>query len=183
LRIIGIDPGSNVTGYGLVEHREGKLVHIAHGTLRPQRGAALSVRLEHLHRTLAEILADHRPDVAAVEQVFVSASPKAALVLGQARGVALAALGAAGLSVAEYSPSQVKLAVTGSGRAPKSQVKNMVRRMLALERTPAEDAADALAVAIRHASGGRLEDAGVVPRRRRSSSRRSGVAINVRPQR
>jgi crossover junction endodeoxyribonuclease RuvC len=183
LRIIGIDPGSNVTGYGMIERHEGKLVHVAHGTLRPQRGAALAIRLEHLYRTLAEILADHRPDVAAVEQVFVSASPKAALVLGQARGVALAALSGAGLAVNEYTPSQVKQAVTGSGRAPKSQVKHMVRRMLALERTPAEDAADALAVAIRHASGGRLEEAGVVPRRRRSSSRRSGIVINVRPQR
>jgi len=168
LRILGIDPGSNVTGYGVVEQEERKLVHVAHGTLRPPRRAELAIRLEHLYRSLAEIVAEHRPDAAAVEQVFVSVSPRSALVLGQARGVALAVLGAAGLGVSEYTPSQVKQAVAGTGRAPKSQVKTMVRRLLALERTPAEDAADALAVAIRHANGGRLEAAGQVAGRRRA---------------
>jgi len=182
LRILGIDPGSNVTGYGVVEQQDGRLAHVAHGTLRARRGAALELRLEHVYRALSEVLAEHRPDVAVVEQVFVSASPKAALVLGQARGVALAAVGAAGLAVREYTPSQVKQAVTGSGRAPKSQVKNMVRRLLELERTPAEDAADALAVAIRHASGGRLEAAGVVPRRRRGAARGKGFVVSVRPR-
>ena len=182
MRILGIDPGSAVTGYGVVVHEGGKLAHVAHGTLKPQRGAALELRLEHLHRTLTEIVAEHRPDVAAVEQVFVSASPKAALVLGQARGVALAALGAAGLRVCEYTPAQVKQAVTGSGRAPKSQIKTMVRRLLELEGTPAEDAADALAVAIRHANGGRLEAAGWSPRRRRVTARGRRLAVSVRPR-
>jgi len=182
LRILGIDPGSNVTGYGVLEQRGGKLAHVAHGTLRTQRGAALELRLEHLHRALSEIVAEHRPDVAAVEQVFVSASPKAALVLGQARGAALAAIGAAGLCVCEYTPTQVKQAVTGSGRAPKNQVKTMVRRLLELDRTPAEDAADALAVAIRHANGGPLEAAGWAPRRRRSATRSKGFVVSVRPR-
>ena len=181
LRIIGIDPGSNVTGFGVVEKNGSELVHVAHGTLRPRRGAALAARLEHLYRAISEVVEQHRPDVAAVEQVFVSASPRSALVLGQARGVALAAVGAAGLGVCEYTPTQVKQAVTGSGRAPKSQVKTMVRRLLALERAPAEDAADALAIAIRHANGGRLEAAGVVGGRRRTRSR--GYQIGVRPSR
>jgi crossover junction endodeoxyribonuclease RuvC len=104
-------------------------------------------------------------------------------VLGQARGVALAVLGAAGLGVSEYTPSQVKQAVAGTGRAPKSQVKTMVRRLLALEQTPAEDAADALAVAIRHANGGRLEEAGKVGGRRRGAARRARFVVQVRQPR
>ena len=183
MRILGIDPGSNVTGYGVLDHDGSKLLHVAHGTLRLQRGAELAVRLEHLYRALREIVAEHRPDVAAVEQVFVSGSPRAALILGQARGVALAVVGAAGLGVCEYTPTQVKQAVTGTGRAPKSQVKTMVRRLLTLECTPAEDAADALALAIRHAYGGRLETVGVVSGRRRGSARRSGFSVRVRPAR
>ena len=151
MRILGIDPGSSATGFGVVERRSSQLLHVAHGVVRPPSGAAMPLKLDHLYRTLTEIIVRYAPDCSAVEQVFVAVSPRSALVLGQARGVALAALGAAGLSVAEYTPSQVKLAVTGSGRAPKSQVKHMVRRMLDLERTPAEDAADALAVAICHA--------------------------------
>lgn len=183
MRILGIDPGSNVTGYGVVEYDRASLVHVAHGTVRTRSGAALPNRLEQLYRAIAEIVAEHRPDVAAVEQVFVSGSPRAALILGQARGAALAAVGAAGLGVCEYTPSQVKQAVTGSGRAAKAQVKTMVRRLLALERTPAEDAADALAVAIRHAHGGRLEAAGVLVGRRRSGPRRKGFVVHVRSPR
>lgn len=183
MRILGIDPGSNVTGYGVVEQQQGGLVHVAHGTLRPQRGAALALRLQHLYLALCEIVAEHQPDVAAVEEVFVSASPRAALVLGQARGVALAAIGATGLPVCEYTPAQVKQAVTGTGRAPKSQVKTMVRRLLALERAPAEDAADALAVAIRHANGARLEAAGRIPGRRRGARRPAGFVVSVRSPR
>ena len=183
MRILGIDPGSSVTGYGLVEQVGSRLVHGAHGTLRPPRRAELALRLEHLYRGLTEIVAEHRPDVAAVEQVFVSVSPRSALVLGQARGVALAVLGAAGLGVSEYTPAQVKQAVTGTGRAPKGQVKTMVRRLLALERTPAEDAADALAVAIRHANGGRLEAAGQVAGRRRRATRRADFVVQARQPR
>ncbi len=183
MRIIGIDPGSSITGYGVIEQEAGTLVHVAHGTLRPPRRVDLALRLEHLYRTLSEIVAEYRPDVAAVEQVFVSASPRAALVLGQARGAALVAIGAAGIRLCEYSPTQVKKAVTGTGRAPKSQVKTMVRRLLALEHTPAEDAADALAIAIRHANGARLEAAGRIAGRGRATPRRKGFVVNVRSTR
>jgi crossover junction endodeoxyribonuclease RuvC len=117
--------------------------------------------------------------VVAVERIFVAASPRAALVLGQARGAVLAAVGAAGLGVCEYAPAEVKQAVTGSGRADKRQVQRMVRSLLGLERLPPCDAADALALAIRHAHGSRLEQAGVLARPRPRRWRR-GEALVVR---
>lgn len=182
MRILGIDPGSNATGFGVVERRGGRLVHVAHGTLRPPRGASLAARLEYLHAAIREVVAEYRPDVAAVEKVFVAASPGAALVLGQARGAVLSAVGATGIAVSEYTASQVKQAVTGNGRAAKPQVQTMVKRLLGLDRAPASDAADALAVAIRHAHSGRLESAGVVGSRRRRPPRRP-FALRVRPLR
>jgi crossover junction endodeoxyribonuclease RuvC len=180
MRVLGIDPGSRVTGYGVVEQEAGRLVHVAHGTLRP-RGDSFALRLNDLHTSVREVIELHRPDVAALEQIFVAGSARSALVLGEARGVLLSALGGAGLVVHEYSASQVKQGVTGSGRAAKAQVKAMVRRLLTLERVPAEDAADALAVAIRHAHGGRLEAMGVAASRRRRRS--SGLRVRVRPGR
>lgn len=182
MRILGIDPGSVATGYGVVERREGRLVHVAHGTLRPPSGASFARRLDFLHRSMGQVIEEHAPEVAALEQVFVAGSPRSALVLGQARGAVLSAVGAAGLVVREYSAAQVKQAVTGSGRAAKRQVQTMVRRLLDLTRVPASDAADALAVAIRHAHGGRLEAAGVAPARRRRRPAR-GFAVRVRTTR
>jgi crossover junction endodeoxyribonuclease RuvC len=161
MRILGIDPGSAVTGYGVVERRAGKIVHVAHGTLRPPANAPLASRLDHLHRTIGEVIARHAPDCAAIEEVFVAASPRSALVLGQARGAILAALAAGGLVVSEYTPARIKRSVTGNGRATKQQMKLMVKRLLDLQRSPAADAADALAAAISHAQAGRLESLGV----------------------
>ena len=161
MRILGIDPGSSVTGYGVVERAAGKLVHVAHGALRPPRNVSLAFRLDHLYRAVADVIARHEPDCAAVEQVFVAVSPRSALVLGQARGAILAAVAAAGLPVSEYAPTRIKRSVTGNGRANKQQVKLMVRRLLALDRLPVSDAADALAAAISHANAGRLESLGV----------------------
>ncbi len=174
MRILGIDPGSSVTGYGVVARVGGELEHVASGTVRPPRNASLPVRLHFIYTALEEVIRHHCPDVAVVEQVFVATSARAALVLGQARGVALAALAGAALvlgqargvtlaalaagevGVSEYAATSIKRAVTGSGRAPKSQVQHMVRRLLALDSTPASDAADALAAAICHAHAGRL---------------------------
>jgi crossover junction endodeoxyribonuclease RuvC len=182
MRILGIDPGSVATGFGVVDRTGGALVHVAHGTLRPPRGAALPARLHYLYRALAQVIEEHHPDAVAVEQVFVAVSPRAALVLGQARGAVLAAVAAGGLPVAEYTPAQIKQGVTGSGAAPKSQVQVMVRRILALERAPAADAADALAAAIRHAHEPRLALLGVTGRRRRSRpSARFAVAPRQAP--
>lgn len=181
MRILGIDPGSRATGFGVVEQQAGRLVHVVHGTLRP-RGDSPALRLHDLHDALCGVIAAHRPEVAAVEQIYVARGARSALVLGQARGAVLSALGAAGLVVHEYTASQVKQAVTGSGRAAKLQVKTMVRRLLALERVPAADAADALAVAIRHAHAGRLEAAGVASARRRRRVA-AGFRVQVRSTR
>ena len=177
MRILGIDPGSSVTGYGVVERGAGRLVHVAHGTLRPPRSLPLASRLDHLHRTVGEVIARHEPDCVVVEQVFVAASPRSALVLGQARGAILAAVAAGGLPVNEYAATRIKRSVTGNGRANKQQVKLMVRRLLALDQLPVSDAADALATAISHANAGRLDSMGVERRtgRRRSGSRTATI--------
>jgi crossover junction endodeoxyribonuclease RuvC len=165
MRILGIDPGSTCTGYGLLERAAAAgrvppgavrgLVHVAHGTLRPPRGAALPLRLAALQRGFAELLEVLRPDVAVVERAFVAASPRAALVLGHARGVALAALGAADVPVFELAPAAIKLAVAGSGVAEKRAIQVMVQRLLGLPAAPPRDAADALAAALCHAQTGR----------------------------
>ena len=148
MRILGIDPGSLVTGYGVVERRGAGLHHVAHGTLRPPRSAALADRLAAIHAGVAGVIDAHRPAFVVVERVFIAANPRTALVLGQARGVALAAAAAAGLRVDELSPQAVKLAVVGTGAAKKLQVQRMVQRLLALEQLPVPDAADALAAAL-----------------------------------
>ena len=173
--MLGIDPGSAATGFGVVERRDGKLHHVAHGTLRPPRDASMASRLSALQAALEEVLEAHAPEVASIEQVFVARGARSALVLGQARGVALAALGARGLTVHEYAPSRIKQQVTGSGRAAKTQIQRVVKRLLELSRTPATDAADALAIAICHAQAGPLEALGVS--RRRSPRRRSGGPV------
>jgi crossover junction endodeoxyribonuclease RuvC len=176
MRILGIDPGSTVTGYGVVECEASRLVHVAHGTLRPNARDSLPLRLASLQASLQEVIELHQPEVASVEQVFVSASARSALVLGHARGVLLAAAARAGLPVAEYAARQIKQAVTGTGAAPKAQVQTMVRRLLELERRPAQDAADGLAAAICHAHSARWLGLGgrASPRRR---TRRSPTRV------
>jgi len=156
MRVLGIDPGSLATGYGLVERHGQRVVHVAHGTLRPPRGAGVAERLAHLHAGLSREIERYRPDVAAVERVFAGRSAHSALVLGQARGVALAVAAGAGIPVLEYAPSEIKQAVAGTGAAEKRQVQAMVRRLLALAESPPVDAADALAAALCHAHRGPL---------------------------
>jgi crossover junction endodeoxyribonuclease RuvC len=173
MRILGIDPGSQVTGYGVVERAGGRIRHVAHGTLALPRGAPLAQRLAALHRALGQVIADHAPDGAVVEQIFVAASARSALVLGEARGVALAAAAAAGLPIFEYGPQAIKLAVAGSGAAAKPEVQRMVCLLLALDLRPASDAADALAAAICHVRGAALP-AGARARRARGGGRRGG---------
>jgi crossover junction endodeoxyribonuclease RuvC len=169
MRVLGIDPGSNVTGFGVVERRGASVVHVAHGTLRTPCGAPLASRLAALHAGLAQAIAAHRPDVAAVERIFAGRSARSALVLGHARGVALATAAAEGLPVHEYGASEIKQAVAGSGAAEKRQVQAMVTRLLGLAVAPALDAADALAAALCHAHRGRL--AALTPPRTRSRGR------------
>jgi crossover junction endodeoxyribonuclease RuvC len=180
MRILGIDPGSSATGYGVIERREGKLVHVAHGVVRPLAGTPLASRLDQLYTTVSDVIAQHLPDCSVVEEVFVAASPRSALVLGQARGAILAAVARAGVPVNEYTPTRIKRSVTGNGRATKQQVKSMVKRLLSLDRVPASDAADALAAAIAFANAGRLEALGVKAGTGRRGSRASAVAFSTR---
>ena len=173
MRILGIDPGSVATGFGVVEQRGGgALAHIAHGVLRPTRGASVAARLAEIHARVLATAREHEPALAVVERILVRpANPRSALVLAQARGAALAALAGAGLSVDEITPQQVKLAVTGGGAADKAQVQRMVQRLLGLARAPAQDAADALAAAIARATQGRLSALPLTPRTRRRPAR------------
>jgi crossover junction endodeoxyribonuclease RuvC len=182
MRILGIDPGSTATGYGLVDRSARRLVHVGHGILRPPRGAPLAARLSHIHEGLVTVIRDFEPDVAVVEKVFLAANPRSALVLGQARGAALAALAGAGLDVGELAAREVKKAVAGSGAAGKPAIQAMVARLLGLDAEPPSDAADALAVAICQAHIGRLSGIPVRSSRRRRTRARSLHELTVGPR-
>lgn len=149
-RIIGIDPGSRHTGYGVIESDRGRARLVAAGRISTASGT-MPERLLQIHNELADLLRDLAPAEAAIEEVFVNKNVHSALVLGQARGVAICTLAQAGLSVAEYAPTQVKQALTGSGRADKLQVQQMVKMLLNQQGRMAVDASDALAVALTHA--------------------------------
>jgi len=148
--ILGIDPGLRTTGFGVIQKQGTKLRYIASGTIKSGEGD-LPQRLKVILDGVAEIAATYKPDCAAIEKVFVNVNPQSTLLLGQARGAAICALVSNALSVAEYSPTQLKQAVVGTGRATKAQVQDMVARLLALPGLPGTDAADALGVAICHA--------------------------------
>lgn len=150
-RIIGIDPGLQATGWGIVESDGIRLTHIAHGTVRSDPKKALSNRLLMLHDGIAEILSEYMPQEAAVEETFVNKNPVSTLKLGQARGICLLVPALAGLSVAEYAPNHIKKAVVGVGHAGKGQVEAMVATLLPKVTLTGADAIDALAVAICHA--------------------------------
>jgi crossover junction endodeoxyribonuclease RuvC len=152
-RILGIDPGLRVTGFGLILSTGGKLQYIASGCVR-NTGGDLADRLKIILRDLSSVIDEHHPTEVAVEKVFVNINPHSTLLLGQARGAAISAAVLADLPVAEYTALQIKQAVVGHGKAAKGQVQEMVRRLLALPAVPSADAADALACAICHAHGG-----------------------------
>lgn len=151
IRIFGIDPGSAATGWGVVDCAGPRLGFVAAGVIRPPRGAGRAAKLAHIFSALRDLIDAHAADEAAVEETFVNASPRDALVLGEARGVALLAPAAAGLEVAEYATNSIKKAVVGRGHADKAQVQAMVRVLLPASGAQPADAADALAVAICHA--------------------------------
>ena len=155
MRILGIDPGLQVTGFGVIQTEKSRLLYIASGCVKSGAGD-LATRLKTILEGLKEVIAAHGPVEVAVEKVFVNANPQSTLALGQARGTAICAAVLAGLPVAEYTALQVKQSVVGNGHAAKEQVQHMVRRLLALPGDPAPDAADALACAICHAHGHRL---------------------------
>ena len=153
MRILGIDPGLRTTGFGVIETEGAKLHYVASGTIdttEAPRGD-LPLRLKIIFEGVREVVERYRPDCASAEIVFVNVNPQSTLLLGQARGAALAALVSAGLPVAEYTALQMKKAVVGHGLATKAQIQAMVTRLLALPREPGKDAADALGLAITHA--------------------------------
>lgn len=154
VRILGLDPGSRRTGFGVIECRGTELVAIAHGCLNVTAAAPMA-RLRLILEGLQELIAAHQPVEVAVERVFVSRNVDSALKLGQARGAALCAV-PAGTPVFEYAPRAIKLAVVGSGAAEKFQVAHMIRTLLGLAERPGADAADALAAAVCHAHARRL---------------------------
>ena len=170
MRILGIDPGSRATGYGIVRRDGSRYSRIDGGVIRPN-AATSSERLSQIMAGLRAVIEAQRPDAVALEAVFTAKNPRSALLLGEARGVALAVCGEVGVDTAEYAPTEVKLAVVGYGRADKVQVQRMVQRLLGLAEVPPHDEADALAVAICHCA------------RRRSDMRRDSLKERARPER
>lgn len=149
--LIGLDPGLQTTGWGIIEAEGNRLRHVAHGAVRSRPADPLSDRLAQLYEGLEAVIARHRPATAAVEETFVTANGQSTLKLGQARGVVLLVAARAGLPVAEYAARYVKKAIVGTGSAEKAQVHAMVERLLPGACVTGADAADALAVAIAHA--------------------------------
>ncbi len=154
VRILGIDPGLRVTGFGILDRTGNKLAYVTSGCIRTPAGGDLAQRLKTILDGLAEVIAGAQPDQVALEKVFVNKNPQSTLALGQARGTAICAAVIRGLPVSEYTALQVKQAVVGNGHAAKEQVQEMVKRLLKLGGDPSPDAADALACAICHAHGG-----------------------------
>jgi crossover junction endodeoxyribonuclease RuvC len=151
MRVLGIDPGSMITGFGVVEEARGDLRALAWGAVRTSSHQALPVRLQRIYDGLSEALRTWQPEAVAVERVFFADNPKTALILGHARGVALLTVANAALPLVEYSALEIKQAVVGYGRAGKAQMQQMVRALLGLDTLPQPvDAADALAAAICH---------------------------------
>ncbi len=149
--ILGLDPGLGTTRWGLIKAEGNRLSHVGNGQLKTDASEGLPRRLSHLATQLEALVADHAPQAAAVEEVFVNKNPHSTLKLGQARGVILMIAARAGLDVGEYAPRLVKKAVVGTGSAEKAQVHAMVQRILPGAKIAGPDAADALAVAITHA--------------------------------
>jgi crossover junction endodeoxyribonuclease RuvC len=175
MRILGIDPGLQTTGFGVIDAQGHSLQYVASGTISTmhlERGD-LPARLKVLFDGIGELRTRYQPDAAAIEIVFVNVNPQSTLLLGQARGACLTALVSCALPVAEYTPMQMKQAVAGTGKAAKTQVQLMVQRLLHLPGIPGKDAADALGLAITHAHAAvataRIQEAGGVARRNTGS--------------
>lgn len=154
MKIIGIDPGLQKCGWGIIYSQGSSLSFVASGLIKPPQSLLLSDRLAFLHHALLQVLEEHKPESAAVEETFVNQNPASALKLGQARGVVLCAPALYGLAVSEYAANKIKKSVVGSGHADKTQMGMMVRRLLPSCGQVSEDEADALAVAITHAHYG-----------------------------
>ena len=174
MRVLGIDPGSRITGYGIVEQAGSRLVHLDNGAIFTDSARDFPGRLKAIFDGLTAVILEYEPNEVAVENVFISNNPQSALKLGQARGAAIVAAVHAGLPVAEYSALQVKQAVVGRGKAEKGQVQKMLTALLELPEIAQADASDALAVAVCHLhSHGFARKSGLVISRRQVTSWRS----------
>lgn len=151
VRILGVDPGSRITGYGVIATQGQNIGFIACGTIRTTHEKDFSKRLSVIFNGLNEVILTHKPEVAAIEDVFVDRNPRSALKLGHARGAAIVAIMQHSMEAFDYTARKVKQAISGYGQADKKQVQHMVKVLLELEKSPSSDAADALAVAICHA--------------------------------
>ena len=152
MRILGIDPGLNKTGFSVIDMNAGSFTLITAGVFRVPKGE-LSSRLSDIFRCIQELAAEYHPDIAACEKVFVNVNPQSTLLLGQARGAAICSAAVAGLPVREFTPTEIKQAVTGSGRAEKPQIQAMMVRIFSLPENPQADAADAMACALTALTG------------------------------
>ena len=157
MRVLGLDPGLTCAGYGLVEELRGTSRAVVYGAIRTAR-TALPVRLASLYENIRGLLDEHRPDAVAVEKVLFNANTRTAMSVGQAAGVALLAAAQHGCEVAEYTPGEVKLAVTGDGASDKRQMQRMIARLLSIEVPTPPDTADALGLALTHLRGRRLRE-------------------------
>jgi crossover junction endodeoxyribonuclease RuvC len=166
MRILGIDPGTRITGYGIIDVEGNRLRHVDNGIVKTRSSEPLPLRLKAIYDGLTMVLREFSPEAVAIEQVFLAKNPKAALTLGHARGTAVIASVNLNLEVHEYSALQVKSAVVGYGHAAKQQVQHMVKALLNLPEVAQEDAADALAVAICHANSRTLRQIAINSGRR-----------------
>jgi len=158
MRVIGIDPGSRNCGYGVLEARNGNIAYLASGSIAPKPALALSQRLKIIYEGLVEVIGEHNPDAISIEDIFFAKNAKSAIKLGQARGVALLAASTSGITIYEYSPTKVKLALTGRGRANKLEVQKMLTSILGIPGFETEDASDAVAIALCHINLSRIEN-------------------------
>ncbi len=153
---MGIDPGSRITGYGFIEHKGNHIAHIDNGLIRPKTTLDLPERIHTIFIELKKFIDIYQPSIAVIEDVFVAKNAKSALILGHARGAAILAAREKQLPAHKYSPTAVKQAIVGHGRASKTQIQNMVRVLLSLPEVAYEDASDALAIAICHAHSSKM---------------------------
>jgi len=170
VRVLGIDPGSVITGYGIIDSNGARSVYVAHGHIRV-KGDTFAEKLGHIHIAILDVVDQWHPEQVAIEQVFISNNPMSALKLGQARGAALTAVVTRGLPVSEYAARSIKQVVTGSGSSDKQQVQTMVKSLLGLNRPVQVDAGDGLAIALCHAHSGVNRVGGLPPPRRRTRGR------------
>ena len=171
MRVIGIDPGSRICGYGVLEVRNGDIAHVASGSIAPKSTLELPEKLKVIYDGLVDVITEHRPEAISIEDIFFAKNARSAIKLGQARGVALLAASTSGITIHEYSPTKVKLALTGRGRANKLEMQRMLTSILGISDFESPDASDAVAIALCHIHLSRIESRlgadFVKPRRRR----------------